>query len=478
MRKERGITLVALVITVIVLIILAGVTLSTLVGDNGIITKAQEAKQNMANAAAEEDKLIQNLLNEIKGIEAGGREIEVPEGTIEFGEVTWNNGQAEVEILANTAGETLQYQVNGTVEGNWEEIGSGEKVTGLHHGDEVHARLWNGSIASVNKSTIIKDEKKPEVKVTVGEITSNSIAVTVEVTEEESGLVETETYQYYLGEALDGTSTSNSYTYDELEQETGYNLVVKVQDKAGNEGEGSATVTTKKEPTPIETTLREGDYVWYTDVNGTQQKCIVLYGPENEKYSSYGIQIITAGTVGNVTLGSSDFNTSRDIYNSVIATLNTEAEKYRKKDDGIAEVARCVGSVPDNPNYDGAGMYTRSDSWFSSYNNTLKNQDGNYTADYNQMQSIVVNGQEIHNIGKAYWLASRHVLARYGAITFYVRNVSLSGSLDYTNQCNATTDGSNGYRYSRGLRPVFRLKSGIKVTGGDGSEGNPYTLAP
>ena len=58
----------------------------------------------MANAAAEEDKLIQNLLNEIKGIEAGGGEIEVPEGTIEFGEVTWNNGQAEVEILANTIG--------------------------------------------------------------------------------------------------------------------------------------------------------------------------------------------------------------------------------------------------------------------------------------------------------------------------------------------------------------------------------------
>ena len=107
MREERGITLVALVITVIVLIILAGVTLSTLVGDSGIITKAQEAKQNMANAVAVEEKLIQNLLNEIKGIEAGGGEIEVPEGTIEFGEVTWNNGQAEVEILANTAGETL-----------------------------------------------------------------------------------------------------------------------------------------------------------------------------------------------------------------------------------------------------------------------------------------------------------------------------------------------------------------------------------
>ena len=439
-KRQEGITLVALVITVIVLIILAGVTLSTLVGDNGIITKAQEAKQNMANAAGEEDKLIQNLLNEIKGIEAGGGEIEVPEGTIEFGEVTWSNGQAEIVILANTAGETLQYQVNGTAEGNWQEIGSGEKVTGLHHGDEVHARLWNGSIASVNKSTTIKDEKAPEVKVTVGEVTSNSIAVTVEVKEEESGLVETETYQYYLGEALAGKSTNNSYKYEGLEQEKEYNLVVKVQDKAGNEGEGSTTATTEGVPT-IETTLSEGKYVWYTDANGTQQKCIVLYGPENEKYSSYGIQIITADTVtDSYTLGSRDFNTSRNIYNSVITTLNAEAEKYRKKDDGIAEVARCVGSVPDNPNYDGAGMHTTQ--FGGSYSGTLKDTDNNYEADYNQMQSIVINGQGIHNIGKYYWLASRYVNADSSRSRFSVRYVNTSGSLYRSILCIVYSVGS------------------------------------
>ena len=478
-KRQEGITLVALVITVIVLIILAGVTLSTLVGDNGIITKAQEAKQNMANAAAEEDKLIQNLLNEIKGIEAGGGEIEVPEGTIEFGEVTWSNGQAEVEILANTAGETLQYQVNGTEEGNWEEIGSGEKVTGLHHGDEVHARLWNGSIASVNKSTTIKDEKAPEVKVAVGEVTSNSIAVTVEVKEEESGLVETETYQYYLGEALAGKSTNNSYKYEGLEQEKEYNLVVKVQDKAGNEGEGSTTATTEGVPT-IETTLSEGKYVWYTDANGTQQKCIVLYGPENENYSSYGIQIITADTVtDSYTLGvQGDFNASRNSYNNVITTLNAEAEKYRKKEeDGIAEVARCVGSVPDKPNYDEAGMHTTL--FGGSYSGTLKDKDTNYEADWNQMQNIVINGQGIHNIGKDYWLASRLVDASSSSSGFYVRYVGTSGDLYSNTLCFVYSGGrTNGYSsYAIGLRLVFRLKSGIKVTGGDGSEGNPYTLA-
>ena len=62
LKEERGITLVALAITVLVLAILAGVTLDTLVGDSGIITKAQEASQNMENASREEDELIQILL--------------------------------------------------------------------------------------------------------------------------------------------------------------------------------------------------------------------------------------------------------------------------------------------------------------------------------------------------------------------------------------------------------------------------------
>ncbi len=44
-KEEKGITLIALVITIIVLLILAGVTIATLTGDNGILTKANEAKE-------------------------------------------------------------------------------------------------------------------------------------------------------------------------------------------------------------------------------------------------------------------------------------------------------------------------------------------------------------------------------------------------------------------------------------------------
>ena len=53
-KRERGITLVALVITVVVLILLAGVTLNFVIGEDGIIGKAKEAKQLTEEAGAKE----------------------------------------------------------------------------------------------------------------------------------------------------------------------------------------------------------------------------------------------------------------------------------------------------------------------------------------------------------------------------------------------------------------------------------------
>ncbi len=44
MKEQKGITLIALVITIIVLLILAGVSIAMLTGENGILTKATTAK--------------------------------------------------------------------------------------------------------------------------------------------------------------------------------------------------------------------------------------------------------------------------------------------------------------------------------------------------------------------------------------------------------------------------------------------------
>ena len=74
-KENKGITLVALVVTIIVLLILAGITIAMLTGENGIIRKAFEAKDATEYAQIEEEvalawtetqteKLIQNLSSE------------------------------------------------------------------------------------------------------------------------------------------------------------------------------------------------------------------------------------------------------------------------------------------------------------------------------------------------------------------------------------------------------------------------------
>jgi len=54
LKQEKGITLVALVITIIVLLILAGVSISLVIGENGIMNKATDSKTETAYADLEE----------------------------------------------------------------------------------------------------------------------------------------------------------------------------------------------------------------------------------------------------------------------------------------------------------------------------------------------------------------------------------------------------------------------------------------
>ena len=64
--REKGIMLIALVITIIILLILASVTVATLTGDNGIITKAMEARQKTEEAELDEQLKLARVKCEIK----------------------------------------------------------------------------------------------------------------------------------------------------------------------------------------------------------------------------------------------------------------------------------------------------------------------------------------------------------------------------------------------------------------------------
>ena len=53
MKKQKGITLIALVITIVVLLILSGVSISMIVGQNGVLSNAQNSV--IADAKAKEE---------------------------------------------------------------------------------------------------------------------------------------------------------------------------------------------------------------------------------------------------------------------------------------------------------------------------------------------------------------------------------------------------------------------------------------
>ena len=92
--------------------------------------------------------------------------------------------------------------------------------------------------------------------------------------------------------------------------------------------------------------------------------------------------------------------------------------------------------------------------------------------DYDQISKLGLRVAD-----KGFWLASRGVYSISHRTYFMVHTISSSGVRSGNYLCYLE---SNGSTYSdsatNGLRPVFHLKSGLKVTGGNGTSDNPYTL--
>ena len=65
-RNTKGITLIALVVTIIILIILSGVSINLVLGENGIVNKAKKAKENTELAKVEEETRLNELAKQIE----------------------------------------------------------------------------------------------------------------------------------------------------------------------------------------------------------------------------------------------------------------------------------------------------------------------------------------------------------------------------------------------------------------------------
>ncbi len=529
----NGITLIALVVTIVVLLILAGITISLVFGPNGVVKKAQEAanKTNEAiiNEQAQMNGVTSTIENMLNGIGGGSTTPEepLPEGAVQFSPVEWENGKASTIITTSEEGYTLQYQIEGISEENWTDTTSGYEITGLTLGQTVYGRLFNGTEGSKTADITVEDLNAPSASwlFTDTNVTTGArVAATIVQTDAESGLNITEC-RYVLNTISDEIGTDASlYTggafNDNIEDVTmntqelhltmetagTFYLHILTVDNAGNKKEtisaaitvtqlvtnisvnptnlsleegktsqltitiipdsannkevswssgnsniasvsssglvtaksvGNTTITVKttdgsnksaecivnvKEPLPtIEETLKDGDYVNYKTSTGTSIECIVLY----DNSSSYGVEIVSSGTVQDYTLGdNNNFTSAMNSYNNAIQYLNNEANKYLNTD--YADRARCVGSVPDNPNYDAAEMFTSNYGYMSSYNGKFKGTDNNHSTDLNKMSKL-----EILDIDEFYWFASRQVSSGSSGSLFNVRHLSVARNIIY-----------------------------------------------
>ena len=181
-RQERqaGITLVALVITVVVMLILAGVAISAVVDGDGLFSKTRQAAETYENATREEGEKIQSLINEIDKYLGGNIEEEEtkvePEEVAKIGDFV--NYSVQVDSNGNDVideGETydkwriLDFDNNGHMEivcynGPEFTLGAGTGTTSDPTEEKEKAKS-----DYVNAIKILNDESIPYKEGTYGE---------------------------------------------------------------------------------------------------------------------------------------------------------------------------------------------------------------------------------------------------------------------------------------------------------------------
>ena len=101
MKNNEGITLVALIITVVIMLILAGVAISVIVDGNGLFSKSRQAVGEYENATRTEAEQIQTLMNEINNYLTGEKSdsvwVEEPHILDGMTKVYWNGSDEIVE---------------------------------------------------------------------------------------------------------------------------------------------------------------------------------------------------------------------------------------------------------------------------------------------------------------------------------------------------------------------------------------------
>ena len=244
-KNESGITLLALVVTIIVMLILAGVALRLGIGDNGIIGLTGNTVDEYTNASEQEQEGLNRFTDEFNQIlnegRPGGEDNTDENITIDtrptISIVGWNQGVGGIVEISPLAGCTIQYKIGRT--GQWIEY-SGQ--VNVDNGDTIFARYKNEEGVSASSSKIVEDTTGPNVNITSLTVDGGEISIMVTAQDNEMGMPNPPTYNYYIKLHSDtyyesvGHNTTGEFTFTELKGNEQYDIRVSTTDLAGNQG--------------------------------------------------------------------------------------------------------------------------------------------------------------------------------------------------------------------------------------------------
>ena len=172
-KQEKGITLIALVVTIVVLLILAGVSLNALFGNSGIIEKAKEAQNKMDKATENDQKQIGELTNWIDNQVNGttgsdDNQTKLPKISTLVGTVVDKNTKAE-DAYGNkiTIPKGFKILKHGTAAGSATYTYSGDNIPAVQDGIVIENKTDGNQFVWVPVGTI-KNKDNTTSTITLG----------------------------------------------------------------------------------------------------------------------------------------------------------------------------------------------------------------------------------------------------------------------------------------------------------------------
>ena len=246
--NQTGITLIALVVTIVVLLILAGVSLNAIFSENGIIKRAKDAQNKMDQAAENDQKGINELSNWLDSKINGNSG-----GNTTGGNTTGGDDTSTTQKISTLVGKVVDKNTKAEdAYGNKITIPKGFKV--LAHGTEAGSATYTYSgdnIPAVQDGIVIEngEDKNQFVWVPVGTINNKSgdsrgttSTITLgrysNFTKQNGNYVPAQTAENYTQETVitTGSTQNQNYTIARLELENEKESTMKINKAIQLEG--------------------------------------------------------------------------------------------------------------------------------------------------------------------------------------------------------------------------------------------------